>query len=52
MTTREAVADIVRRCLDAGQRVEIEGLGVFQTSRHGLEFLPQTQPIVFVAYAV
>ena len=51
MTTREAVADIVRQCLEAGQRVEIEGLGVFRTSRQGLEFLPQTQPNVFIAYA-
>jgi TIR domain-containing protein len=51
MTTREAVADIVRRCLEAGQRVEIEGLGVFKGCRQGLEFLPQTQPSVFIAYA-
>ena len=51
MTTREAIADIVRRCLEAGQRVEIDGLGVFRTSRGGLEFLPQTRPNVFIAYA-
>jgi hypothetical protein len=52
MTTRETVADIVRRCLEAGQRMEIDGLGVFETTRRGLEFHPQTRPNVFIAYAV
>jgi TIR domain-containing protein len=52
MTTRETVADIVRRCLEAGQRVEIDGLGVFETTRRGLEFRPQSQPNVFIAYAI
>ena len=52
MTTREAVAAIVRQCLEAGQQVEIEGLGVFKTSASGLEFHPQTRPNVFVAYTV
>ena len=50
MTTREAVADIVRRCLEAGQTVEIEGLGVFQATAQGYELLPQTRPNVFIAY--
>ena len=50
MTTREVVADIVRRCLDAGQTVEIEGLGIFQASGRGYELLPQTRPDVFIAY--
>ena len=51
MTTKDAVADILRRCLDAGQRVEIEGLGTFQASAEGFVLLPQTQPEVFIAYA-
>ena len=50
MTTREAVADIVRQCLDAGQTVEIEGLGIFQPTGRGYELLPQTNPDVFIAY--
>jgi len=50
VTTRETVADIVRQCLDAGQRVEIEGLGIFQASAQGYELLPQTRPNVFIAY--
>lgn len=52
MSTLEAVADIVRRCLEAGQRVDIEGLGSFQGSAQGFEFVGPTQPNVFVAYAV
>jgi len=59
MTTREAVADIVRRCLDAGQAVEIEGLGIFRAGAgsglgggdQGYKFEPQTRPDVFIAYA-
>lgn len=50
MTTREAVADIVRRCLEAGQTVEIDGLGIFQACGRGYELLPQTRPDVFIAY--
>ena len=52
MNTLEAVAGIVRRCLEAGQRVDIEGLGSFQASPQGFEFIGPTQPNLFVAYAV
>jgi len=50
MTERETLAEIVRKALDAGQTVEIDGLGTFQASAEGYEFLPQTCPQVFVAY--
>ena len=52
MTMQAALADIVRRCLEAGQRVEIEGLGYFEATTRGFEFVSQTRPSVFVAYAV
>ena len=45
------LADLVRRALDAGQAVEIDGLGAFRSTRRGYEFLAQTRPEVFVAYA-
>jgi hypothetical protein len=48
--TRDALADLVRQSLEAGQRVEIDGLGTFQSSPQGYSFLPQTRPEVFVAY--
>ena len=50
MTERTAIAEIVRKALEAGQTVEIDGLGTFQASERGYEFLPQTRPEVFIAY--
>jgi TIR domain len=50
MREREAIAEIVRRALEAGQTVEIDGLGTFQASAEGYVFLPQTRPEVFLAY--
>jgi hypothetical protein len=47
-----AIFDIVRKSLEAGQAVEIEGLGRFRASAQGYRFDPETQPTVFVAYAV
>ncbi len=50
----DTVAEIVRRSLEAGQAVEIEGLGTFRLdpeSRH-CTFDAQTSPQVFIAYAV
>jgi hypothetical protein len=46
------VARIVRRCLDEGSTVEIDGLGTFRLGRGGeYEFIPQDQPRIFLAYA-
>ena len=46
------ILEIVRRSLDAGQAVEIEGLGRFHPSFRGYRFDPEIAPTVFVAYAV
>jgi len=46
------VARIVRRCLDEGSTVEIDGLGTFRLGRWGeYEFIAQGQPRIFLAYA-
>jgi hypothetical protein len=50
MTRRETIAQIIREALNAGQTVEIDGLGIFQESAQGYQFLPQTRPEVFIAY--
>jgi hypothetical protein len=44
-----AIFKIVRRSLEAGQAVEIEGLWRFRASPNGYRFDPETQPTVFVA---
>lgn len=47
----EQVLAIVRRALERGQAVEIDGLGRFGTTAGGdYEFISQTEPRVFVAY--
>jgi len=48
--THQDLAAIVRQSLEDGQTVEIDGLGTFQASPHGYEFLPETRPNVFIAY--
>jgi hypothetical protein len=52
MTKPGQIFEIVRKSLEAGQTVEIEGLGRFRASAQGYRFDPETQPTVFVAYAV
>jgi hypothetical protein len=52
VTSLEAVADILRRALDRGEPVDIEGLGAFRRTSSGYEFSPQVEPQVFVAYVV
>ena len=47
MTDRETLSEILRKALLAGQSVEIDGLGIFQASPGGYEFLPQTTPRSF-----
>jgi len=51
MTKPGQIFEIVRRSLEAGQAVEIEGLGRFHATAQGYRFDPETQPTVFVAYA-
>src|SRR6516162_9433102 len=50
-SSSQRIVDILRRSLDRGLRVEIEGLGAFQRSPEGgYAFEPQLKPEVFVAY--
>ncbi len=52
-SSAEQVALIVRRCLENGGRVDIDGLGSFLPDPGlGFAFLPQTRPKVFMAYVV
>lgn len=45
------VARILRQALETGASVEIDGLGTFFPDRkHGLRFIAQTKPRVFIAY--
>jgi hypothetical protein len=44
------IFEIVRRSLEAGQAVEIEGLGRFHSTAQGYRFDPEKRPTVFVAY--
>ena len=50
MTAPEQILAIVRRALERGETVEIDGLGTFKPARHGYELVPRKQPLVFVAY--
>jgi hypothetical protein len=49
---KRPIFEIVRKSLEEGQTVEIEGLGRFRASAQGYRFDPETQPTVFLAYAV
>jgi hypothetical protein len=52
-TSSVEIARIVRRCLEKGGAVEIDGLGLFRPdTRGGFVFVPQVRPKVFLAYAV
>jgi hypothetical protein len=46
----DLILELVRKSLDNGHTVEIDGLGTFSLGGQGYEFIPQTQPQVFVAY--
>jgi hypothetical protein len=48
----ERIFDILRKSLDSGQTVEIEGLGTFRSTPDGYKFDSESQPSVFLAYAV
>jgi hypothetical protein len=48
----ELVMDVLRTALDHGEAIEMDGLGTFQRTPAGYGFTPETQPRVFVAYAV
>jgi hypothetical protein len=49
----QAIVEILKRSLESGQTVEIEGLGTFRRADDGqYRFAPQIQPQVFVAYVM
>lgn len=51
MSSREQVLDVLRKSLERGETVEVDGLGTFRPARKGgYEFLAQTLPRVFIAY--
>ena len=51
LATSEQVAQLVRLCLEEGQRVEIDGLGVFEPdSRGGYKFIALSRPKIFLGY--
>ena len=51
MTNPKGILKVVRRSLERGQTVEIDGLGMFRPrAGGGYEFLAQTAPQVFIAY--
>jgi len=51
VTPPTEILEIVRRSLDRGQAVEIEGLGTFERAPGGgYDFRQQSQPEVFIAY--
>jgi hypothetical protein len=50
-SSRAQVAAVLRRCLEHGSQVEIDGLGVFRPAARGrFRFVPQTRARVFIAY--
>ena len=47
----QQVASVVRKCLEEGYPVEIEGLGVFRPdAAGGIEFAAEVRPKIFIAY--
>ena len=51
MTISDSVLTMIRRALDSGKTVEIDGLGTFRPGAAGAyEFAAQTEPRVFIAY--
>jgi hypothetical protein len=51
ISVTEYLAQLVRRCLDEGKSVEIDGLGVFHRDSAGsYNFVPRSQPKVFLGY--
>jgi len=51
VATSEQVAQLVRRCLDEGKTVEIDGLGIFERDKKGeYKFIAFARPKIFVGY--
>ena len=52
MNKTNVVIDLIRRALESGEAVEIEGVGTFLKTPDGIELTPVSQPRVFVAYVL
>ena len=51
MTPPDRILEIVRRCLQIGQTIEIDGLGTLRAAPGGgYQFIPESRPQVFIAY--
>jgi hypothetical protein len=51
VSSRNEVGRILKHCLDTGQSVEMDGLGILRPKlQGGFEFLAETRPKVFLAY--
>jgi hypothetical protein len=51
LKSNEGIVKVLRRSLERGRSVEVEGLGVFRAaSRRGYRFVPEARPRVFIAY--
>jgi hypothetical protein len=51
VTNPEGILKVVRRSLERGHTVEIDGLGMFRPKAGGgYQFIAQTEPQVFIAY--
>ena len=48
--TRRLIARLLRRTLQRGATVEIDGLGSLVPEASGFRFVPQTKPRIFIAY--
>src|SRR4051812_31785784 len=44
------ILEIVRRSLDKGMTLEIDGLGTLRASNGRYEFAPESRPQIFIAY--
>jgi hypothetical protein len=50
-STVQLVAQVVRKCIEEGFTIEIEGLGVFCPDRSGgIQFVPEVRQKAFIAY--
>jgi TIR domain len=51
MNSPNRILEVLRRCLEIGQTVEIDGLGTLRAAPGGgYEFQPESRPQVFIAY--
>jgi hypothetical protein len=51
VTSPEGILNVLRRALECGRTVEIDGLGMFRPKAGGgYEFIAQSEPQVFIAY--